>query len=146
MGGADLSNAPALQPGDIPLPPEGAEGEAAGAVKPQRRRKPYARLDFLQPSAISAGLTLKYPFRLDGAEVRTLTARMLAVGEMRDLGITMEETGDDDVDVIYAAMVDLPVEALRGLMDEDLDMVVSACAPFLPRAMRVEPQPETGEK
>ncbi len=146
MGDLDLSNAPMLQPGDVPLPPEGADGEANASAKPVRRRKPYAKLDFLDPAQVSASIALAFPFRLDGVEIRTLTARMLSVGEMRDVGVGMEETGDDDVDVVYAAMVGLPVEVLRGLMDEDLDRVVTACAPFLPRAMQASPTGDSGEK
>lgn len=138
MAGVDLSKAPLLEPGDVPLPPEGADGEAVSIPKPPL----VAALDFLDPAALSKTVPLDFPFRWEGREVREIVVRRLAVAE---IGAVVAKIGDTpDLFAFYAAMTGFPPEVLRGLRDE---AVIEACTPFLPqlaRALFFSPTPDAG--
>ena len=140
-GNIDLANAPRLEPGDIPLPPEGADGEAAAlAASPKPRT--VAALDFLDPASVTKTFTLEFPFRYEGREVREIVVRRLSVAE---IGAILGGDGEVDLYDFYAAMTDLPKEVLRALRDEDV--VFEGCSPFLlciARKLFFAPTQETG--
>lgn len=120
---------------DLPeLPPSGALGEPApAAAKPVRPPAAIAALHFLDPDAVRTVVPLRFPFTLDGADVREVTIRRLAVGEV---GRIVEGLGEDDpLDLydFYAAMTGLPASVLRGLLDDDGAEVADAARPLLPR-------------
>ncbi len=124
-----------------PLPPEGARGEApAAAVAPAAAPAPIARpavarLDFLDPAAITAEVAFAYPFRLDDREVRGCTIRRLTTAEV---GAVIEDIPEGEAYDLYAfvaAMTDLPAPVLRGLIDDDGAEVLAKARPFLPRAV-----------
>lgn len=122
MGGVDLSNAPMLEPGDVPLPPESPDEVRA------KQSARIAELQFLDPASVSKTFTLEFPFVYEGKEVREITVRRLAVAE---IGAIFTNVDDADLYDFYAAMTGLPKEVLKALRDEDV--IFEGCAPFLPR-------------
>lgn len=125
MGGIDLTNAPLLEPGDVPLPPESPEEVRA------REEAKVVELDFLDPAAISKTFPLEFPFRHEGREVREIVVRRLSVAE---IGAVFRATDAPELYDFYAAMTGLPKQVLKALRDEDV--IFEGCSPFLPRIAR----------
>lgn len=109
------------------LPPEGETGEPKAKVRPPAET---ARLKFLDPSAVSKEVALRYPFEWGGREVRTVAVRRLTVAEFGAI-VGERDVADLTLYDFYAAMTGLPADVLRGLIDEDGDEVSGACGPFL---------------
>ncbi|RLQ88925.1 phage tail assembly protein [Notoacmeibacter ruber] len=130
----------AVDASEIPLPPEelsrdwDAEPEAAEAEKAKVEDTPpaeIAELDFLEEPSVT--VTLRYPFRFDGREVRTVTIRPLSVAET---GGVIQANRDASVHDFYAVMTGLPAAVIRALPGEDGEAVTGAAFDFLPRFMR----------
>ncbi len=140
---------PVADLGDLPQPPSpggAAQAIPAQAPPPAVPTAEAAALDFLDPQAISAEVVLRFPFRLEGAEVRAVPVRRLSGAEVGRIATTHGE-GVELFD-FYAAMTGLPKAVLRGLIDDDLDDVLEAARPFLCRFARdvfVSPTGGTGE-
>lgn len=138
-----LEGAPKSDFANIPLPPEGGEEEPAA---PARSTPPLvAVLDFLD--ARQAETPFVHPFRWNGAEVRSFTARRLLMAEVGQLVETARGGEDFDPIEFYAAMTGLPAPVIRGLDADDGALLVDTCYPFLPRvAQQVISllSPETG--
>lgn len=136
MSNVDLSSAPMLEPGDVPLPPESPDEVRA------KERARVAELQFLDPASISKTFPLDFPFLHEGREVREIVVRRLAVAE---IGAMFQAPDTPELYDFYAAMTGLPKEVLRALRDEDV--IFEGCAPFLPRIARklfFAQTPETG--
>lgn len=126
---------------EIPLPPkemwtQGStepDADEAKAAAPATVTE-VAELDFVTSSHCKS-VTLKYPFRLSGAVIDRITVRRLTIGELE-----MLVSGANGLSymAVYAVMTGLPVEVLRGLIDEDGDAVTEAAYDFLPRRLRME--------
>ena len=102
--------------------------------------EPIAELQFLGSTHMKE-LTLQHPFMRDGVTVSAITVRRLRIGDI-DRFIKRARTGSFSTFEIYAEMTRLPVDVLRGLIDEDGDAVTDACYDFLPRSLRPEPEPQ----
>ena len=122
MGGIDLSNAPLLEPGDVPLPPESPDELRVKA------QAVVAELEFLDPSSISKSFPLEFPFKHEGAEVREIVVRRLSVAE---IGAIFRTMGEPELYDFYAAMAGLPKQVLKAIRDEAV--IFEGCSPFLPR-------------
>lgn len=122
-----------------PVPPEGARGEApavaAAPIAAPAPRPEAARLDFLDPAAMTADVAFVYPFRLDGREVRGCTIRRLTTAEVGAVIEAIPEGEAYDLYAFVSAMTDLPAPVLRGLIDDDGAEVLERARPFLPRAV-----------
>lgn len=146
-----IESYPVADRGDLPLPPapEGAgpAGAASGAAPATPAPAPVAvaALTFLDPAAISAEVTLQFPFLLDGQEVRVIPVRRLSGAEV---GQTADRYGAQvELFDFYAAMTGYPKAVLRGLIDDDLEAVMERARPFLCRFARdvfSQPIGETG--
>lgn len=138
---------------EIPAPPpEGAPGEALGqassAVIPAPKPFEVAVLRFLDPAAISATVTLEFPFEWEGREVRQITIRRLVTAEVGAVMAAIPDGEDYDVHVFIAAMTGLPAPVLRGLIEDDGAEVIARARPLLPRkvvAALFSPITEPGE-
>lgn len=127
---------------EIPLPPKemwtqaAMETDAVIAAEPAHVAPAVEslRLDFVG-AAHSKSVPLKYPFRLEGAVIDQITVRRLTIGELE---VLVSGANGLSYMAVYAVMTGLPVEVLRGLIDEDGDAVTEAAYDFLPRRLRME--------
>ena len=127
---------------EIPLPPPEMWTSSAAppfaAPAPASNLSPppatAAVLDFVGASH-SKSVQLKYPFRLGGAVIDQITVRRLTIGELE---VLVSGANGLSYMAVYAVMTGLPVEVLRGLIDEDGDAVTEAAYDFLPRRLRME--------
>lgn len=141
------SNAPiAADFSTIPLPPEGAEGEAAEAVKPAPAED-VAVIEFLDPAARSTEIPLDFPFVWEGREVRGVTARRLTLGEVLRVSETAPKDADGGIALVhfYAVMIGLPAAVVRALDSDDSQRVQEGCFPFLPRSITGSISRSTGD-
>ncbi|MGS4886077.1 hypothetical protein [Roseibium sp. MB-4] len=130
---------------DIPLPPPeldddldnsvlqtgSAEASAASKAEP----KPVEKLEFLSDLSTREDVhILKHPFRWNGEPVTEIPVRRLTVAEV---GRALDASdGPADFYDVYAAMTGYPAAVLRGLMDEDGDVVVGKCRDFFPQMLQ----------
>lgn len=130
---------------EIPLPPRDMWGDSATAAvevdaglpaKPPEEIQDVAELEFVDASH-QKSVPLKYPFRLNGREVKVVTVRRLTLGQV-DAFIRRAAASSFSTFDIYAEMTGLPAPVLRGLIDEDGNAVVDAAYDFLPRALKAE--------
>ncbi len=130
---------------EIPLPPRDMWGDSAPATveadaglpaRPPEEIQDVAELEFVDGSH-QKSVPLKYPFRLNGREVKVVTVRRLTLGQV-DAFIRRAAAASFSTFDIYAEMTGLPAPVLRGLIDEDGNAVVDAAYDFLPRALKAE--------
>ncbi|WP_279480234.1 hypothetical protein [Aureimonas sp. SK2] len=117
-----LINSPAAEP-TAPLPPP-----TIPALPPM-----VAVLDFLDGPP-GETVQLRYPFRLEGEEVREIRVRPLLVSEVGSIITALG--GRIDNYVFYGAMTGLPTEVVRALPGEDGDRVTDVAYGFLPRYLK----------
>ena len=128
---------------EIPLPPPELweeldnSGETEAAPEAQKLPEPepvkeIAVLDFV--TSPFKHVTLDFPFRLNGSVIDTLTVRRMRTGEV-DRFLRQHPNGFSTTDV-YAAMVGLTPDVLRGLIAEDGEKITDACIDFLAPAIR----------
>ncbi|MBY6244029.1 hypothetical protein [Methylosinus sp. Sm6] len=128
-----LEGAPKADFVNIPLPPEEAAAEIAAPAREAPAPPLVAVLDFLEPEAVRKETPFRFPFRLDGREVRSFVARRLLLVEVGGLVARAQSQGDIDPIEFYAVMTGLPAPVIRGLEADDGELLVETCYPFLPR-------------
>lgn len=119
----------------IPLPPEGAPGEAPAAAEAKAPPEEIAALQFLDPLAMATQVVLDHPFAHPetGAPVRHVTIRRLTFGEALALDRAAQAQGRDLKNIdLFSAMTGLPAAVIRGMERGDGARVTDACVPFLP--------------
>jgi len=129
-----LDQYPAAEPGSLPPPPpEGIEGEPATPRRASAKAPEVVALDFIDPAAIQRTEPFAHPFRWEGREVRSFTARKLTLSEVARIVEGLRDDEEGDLIVFYEVMVGLPAAVIRGLIEEDGQLLVDTCYPFLPR-------------
>lgn len=132
----------------VPVPPDGAEGEPQGARRQATvaAEEDVAALAFLSPGAMSKTIPLEWPFAFGGVEYHSVTARRLSYAEVARV-YERAKDADGEVKLIefYAEMTGLPAAVIRGLESGDGHAVIEGCHPFLPRQLRADGSPSTSQ-
>jgi hypothetical protein len=119
-----------------------AAGPGAPTVKaePVATQRPIVRP--ADPDRWSATLSLDHPLLVDDARLDTLTVKALTGRAFVDL--VMQADGDEDrlVRLVRATMCGVHPDVLDALHADDHARVVASCRPFLPRPLRVAPDPD----
>lgn len=123
----------------IPVPPEGAEGEAqaeqAARAKLDAERPQIALLEFEEPEKMVTEQPLSHPFRWNGDWLRKVKIRRLTFAEAMRVAEAARNEGRDLSNYdLFAAMTGLPEPVIRGMEAGDGDRVTKACLPFLPQS------------
>lgn len=132
----------------IPLPPEGAEGEApAKAAAAVAQAQETAAIEFLDPAARAKEIPLDFPIMWDGREIASVTARRLTLAEVVRVSETAPKDDEGSIALVhfYAAMTGLPASVIRALDSDDSQRVQEECFPFLPRSITGSISRSTGE-
>lgn len=117
----------------VPIPPEGADGETA-AISEQETAYPLAAvLEFEEPESMVKEEPLKHPFRWKGEWLRKISIRRLTFAEAMRVTVDAQKAGREITNIdLFAAMTGLPAQVIRGMEAGDGDRVTNACLPFLP--------------
>jgi hypothetical protein len=123
----------------IPVPPEGAEGEPAAEQDARAtrdaERPQIALLEFEEPEKMLAEQSLKHPFRWNGEWLRKVKIRRLTFAEAMRVSETARNEGRELTNIdLFAAMTGLPAAVIRGMEAGDGDRVTNACLPFFPQS------------
>lgn len=123
---------------NIPLPPEGPADDAPAQAKAAPEPDDIAVLDFIDAERLQTTVTLDYPFRWNGREVREVAIRMPSFTEVVRVYESAKKDADGNVALIefYAAMTGFPSSVLRAMPFDDSQKVTAACVPFLPRDLK----------
>jgi hypothetical protein len=120
----------------VPLPPEGAEGERSEAndeALSTPTQAEVAILEFENPTGMIEEVPLSHPFRWKGEWLRKVSVRRLTFAEALGVNEEAQKTGRDVKSMdLFAAMTGLSAPAIRGMEATDADRVTKACLPFLP--------------
>jgi len=127
-----IAGEPALKPVPRPDRDAVAAGGPSGPLVPAAH---VAVLDFLHPERLAADIPLNHPFRLDGAEVRSVHVRRPLTVEVGEWNGRVQAGKADTYD-LYAVMTGLPAPVLRGLIADDGAAVNAAAFDFLPPWLR----------
>lgn len=142
------SNAPiAADFSKIPMPPEGAEGEAPARVAEPAAAAEVAVIEFLDPAARATEIPLDFPFVWDGREIVSVTARRLTFADVMRVSETAPKDEDGAIALVhfYAEMTRLPAAVIRALDSDDGMRVQEGCFPFLPRSIAASISRSTAE-
>jgi hypothetical protein len=145
----DFESAPKADFTNMPLPPEGAEGEPTSASgrpgedkNSSRAEESVAVLEFLDPAAMTKTVVLSFPFYLGGDVPRRLVGELIVrrLSYAQVARVYERAAGGGEVKLVefYAEMTGLPAAVLRALEASDAQRIVDACHPFLPPAVRGE--------
>lgn len=129
------SNAPiAANFSKIPLPPEGAEGEAPAQVVKPAAAAEVAAIEFLDPASMEKAVDFAHPFRWDGVEWTGATVRRLTFAQVLRVQESAPKDADGGVDLLdyYAVMTGLPAAVIRAMEAGDSKRLREACYDFLP--------------
>lgn len=127
---------------DIELPPahlvDQLDNSGEAPADDAAEEKPeVATLDFIGDDLPAKEFPLRYPFRLAGAEVRSVTVRQLSVSELGVVVGRYQRSGKaPDLFDLYAEMCGLPAPVLRALPAVDGEPIVDAAYDFLPPYFR----------
>jgi len=121
----------------VPLPPQGAEGEAdaqaSGRSGPERAKEDVAILEFENPAAMIEEVSLSHPFRWKGEWLRKVSVRRLTFAEALRVNDEAQKADREVKSIdLFAAMTGLSAPVIRGMEATDADRVTKACLPFLP--------------
>ncbi|OCP17426.1 MULTISPECIES: hypothetical protein [unclassified Ensifer] len=149
----DLKDLSKVEIEEIPLPPQEMWGELnnteSSTSAPSVTVEEFASsagpvaseaiLDFVGSNHIRT-VQLAHKFRFNGELVETVTIKRLTIGQVSTF---IQEHADKPFTTfdVYAVMTGLSASVLRGLIDEDGDLVTDAAYSFLPLALRPDAEP-----
>jgi hypothetical protein len=120
----------------VPLPPEGAEGERSEAndrALSAPAQAEVAILEFENPAGMIDEVPLSHPFRWKGEWLRKISVRRLTFAEALRVNEEAQRAGREVKSMdLFAAMTGLSAPVIRGMEATDADRVTKACLPFLP--------------
>jgi hypothetical protein len=120
----------------VPLPPDGAEGEvteASAPALPSPTQAEVAILEFEDPAGMIEEVPLNHPFRWKGEWLRKVSIRRLIFAEALRVNEEAQKAGREVTSIdLFAAMTALSAPVIRGMEAADADRVTKACLPFLP--------------
>lgn len=125
---------------EIALPPietwpDEVKADASPAVMPLVPRQETIALQFVGRSHERA-VPLKHPFVFAGEQVDVITVKRLTMGQLSD--VRQGDLANFGYFDLYSLMTGFPVAVLRGLIDEDGDVVTDVAYDFLPRSFKAE--------
>ena len=127
---------------DIPKPPAELVDEldnsgAAPVAAETEAGEEAVTLDFVGDEPPHRTFQLRYPFRLEGRRIDSVTVRQLTTAEMGRIAGDMARAGrTSELYEIYAAMTGLPARVLRLLPAVDGGPIVDQAFDFLPPLFR----------
>lgn len=120
----------------VPLPPEGVEGEPSGAngqASSSPAQVEVAILEFENPASMIEEVPLSHPFRWKGEWLRKVSVRRLTFAEALRVNDEAQKADREVKSIdLFAAMTGLSAPVIRGMEANDADRVTKACLPFLP--------------
>lgn len=120
----------------VPLPPQGAEGEPSevnGHALSSPTQAEVAILEFEDPAGMIEEVPLNHPFRWKGEWVRKVSIRRLTFAEALRVNEEAQKAGREVTSIdLFAAVTALSAPVIRGMEATDADRVTKACLPFLP--------------
>lgn len=126
----ELDNSGPAAPPEAPAPGSEPAAPQAAAARPE-----VAELEFIGAPPWR-DVSLSYPFRWGGQEVRVIRVRRLSVAAMGAFYDGLPADGRYERTDLYGAMCGLPGAVIRALPDPDGPAVTGACFDFLPLALR----------
>jgi hypothetical protein len=129
------SNAPiAADFSQIPLPPEGAEGEKATQEAKAPVPAEVAVIEFLNPRGMEKRVEFVHPFRWTGVCWAGVTVRRLIFAQVLHVQESAPKDADGGIDLLeyYAVMTGLPAAVIRAMEAGDSKRLREAAYDFLP--------------